>query len=193
MTILSANGYDHPESLDGEFISNTGKGEHPYPANILDLALRSLARACDCGVQGYRHSPDVWFGIFALSPIASSFAKGEPFYLGGKYFGEGMASYLEKLIRGHGRMKSFYDDASWRPDSPSFWLGENVALLQWFVNLPFPKIFENLPVLEILKYSENVRKAECSRLDFLKICDGILEQRLDGQTMPDWDELLGLK
>ena len=59
--------------------------------------------------------------------------------------------------------------------------------------MPFNKIFENLPMFEILNYSEKARNGDIARLDFLEFCDEALGKRLNRQSIPSWNKLLGLR
>lgn len=162
-----------------------------YDSEYLDAATDSLGLMCDAGISIYKHELPLWFGMFAFSFYGKRFSEGYEAYFGSMEFsGEGLAFHLQELYCGYA-----YPPPSsriWQTPKPyesmEFNFGVCACLLQWGLNVSFPKMIEILPTLELYNL---VR--EFPENDFEALFNECLirwEKRIAKPYCPNWTAIL---
>lgn len=115
---------------------------HPYGETLLDKARLTLAcmfdfAVNDCGVELNR-----FYNLFLDSDLSYRFARGESGVVAGKS-GVELARELLFFVDG---VNVMVDPSVSTDRSPEFWLGWCLSYYQWYKNISFQRITENIGI-----------------------------------------------
>lgn len=109
---------------------------HAYSELYLDDAMHNLGDMIEYAVCDLGYEPDVFFGWFISSGIASKFEKGNPKYVAGMSGFELAEAVLTATnVVFEKKVPSYYEDKG-----REYWAGWILAYYQWIVNRRFEDI-----------------------------------------------------
>ena len=119
---------------------------HAYGDIYLNDAQKILGHAVDFALMSLNIEPDVFGSAFAVSPVSSQFAIGNPSYVAGM---NGCELAREVLTRVNIHFDDT-EDAMYLDKSPEYWAGWALAFYQWYSSRSFMEILKTVPLSEII-------------------------------------------
>ena len=110
-----------------------------YNESYLDDAMHSMGDMIDYAVCDLGFDPDLFFGWFISSGIASRFEKGNPKYVGGMSGYELADAVLNATNISYEKKEPSYSDFKGR----EYWAGWILAYYQWITNQRFEDMVKN--------------------------------------------------
>ena len=112
-----------------------------YDEYYLDMARDKLGCMFELAVYIEHMDVDTFAERFLQSSLSKAIEKGDPVYLAGKSADELLALILHKEPEEH-EMNMYA--------SPEYWLGYQLAYIQWYLNKPFSEIIKAYKASQLL-------------------------------------------